>query len=122
MDRKEMNDEVVTDRPDIPANDLILAKEMADTLHRHYPGHMWAVNVQGEQGVADIRNMALSGEYGYRLRLVTNYSMSEFLERVKRAGGEILERYRLPRGRADFDQLMNLPRGRLGAIIGEHQR
>lgn len=118
-----MNDDVLmTDTPDIPANDLILAKEMADTLNRHYPHHLWAVNVDGAQGMADIRNLSLSGEYGYRLRTVTNYSMSEFLKRVVRAGGEILERFNLTRGGAKRDEIDSLQTNSMGRIIGDYSR
>jgi hypothetical protein len=117
-----MNDELTLDLPTLSANDLILAKEMADALHAHYPGHMWAVTVQGAQGVADIRNFGLSGRYGYRLRLVDNYSFSDYKARVIRAGGEILERYRVPRGQACQDILAALPTTFAGATIGDLAR
>ncbi len=113
-----MND-LTTETPDIPANDLILAKDMADTLNRHYPGHLWAVNVDGKQGMADIRNLGLSGTWGYRLRLVANYSASEFLKRVVSAGGEILERFRLRRGAADNAAIAALP-SPLGITAGDY--
>lgn len=113
---------ITTEAPDIPANDLVLAKEMADTLHRKYPGYMWAVAVQGDQGIADIRNLTLSGDYGYRLLLTKMYSMSEFLARVTRAGGEILERYRLSRGAANEKQIQELPRNWRGEILGDKTR
>lgn len=116
------SDVLMTDSPDIPANDLIMAKNMADSLNKHYPGHLWAVNVNGEQGMAYIRNLALSGEYGYQLRIVANYSVSEFLKRVVNAGGEILERFRLTRGGADRDEIDSLPVNQLGRIIGDYSR
>lgn len=116
-----MIDDVTTDTPDLPANDLILAKDMADTLNTHYPGHLWAVNVDGKQGMADIRNLALSGTWGYRLRTVTNYSASEFKKRVVRAGGEILERFKLRRGSADDAAIASLPE-HLGRTVGDYSR
>jgi hypothetical protein len=119
VDNDVTDDDIVTDTPTIPANDLVLAKSMADTLHSHYPGHLWAVTVNGAQGVADIRNLALSGNWGFRLILVGNYSISEFLDRVKRAGGEILERYNLARGRLNLDALANLKTDRLGRTVGD---
>lgn len=30
------------------ALDYLMAKNIAETLHAHYPGHLWAVNVIGE--------------------------------------------------------------------------
>lgn len=84
---------------DTGANDMVLAKEIADILHRHYPGHLWAVNVDGRNGVANIRDLLLSGQWGYVLKLTTVFSASEFGRDVVRAGGEILERFRVERGR-----------------------
>lgn len=90
------------------ANDMILAKEIADTLNSHYPGHLWGVNVQGEQGVADIFDLMVSGEMGYRIKLVNMYSASQLKRNVIQAGGEILERFRLARGRFDESQYVLL--------------
>ena len=80
------------------ANDMILAKEIADTLTQHYGGWAWAVHVDGKNGVASIRNVQLSGTWGYVLKLVNMYSASDFRKDVVRAGGEILERFGVIRG------------------------
>lgn len=101
-------DEMVTDNPQGRANDILMAKDMAEALHAHYPGHLWAVQVDGETGMADVRNLALSGTWGFRLRLPAIYSASEFKRRVVMAGGELLERYRLKRGRLNEDQYNQL--------------
>lgn len=93
---------------DTSANDMILAKEIGDTLHNHYPGHLWAVEVDGKNGVANIRDLLVSGRMGYLLKLTTMYSASEFKRDVIRAGGEILERYRLRRGAFDEAQYTGL--------------
>jgi hypothetical protein len=90
------------------ANDMILAKEIADALNSHYPGHLWAVNVDGPNGVANIRDLLLSGQMGYVLKLVNIFSASDFRRDVVRAGGEILERYRMTRGRLDEGQYAGL--------------
>lgn len=78
--------------------DYLLAKDIGDTLHNHYPGHLWAIEVDGPNGVAHIRDLLVSGRMGYTLKLVNMYSYSDFKKDVIRAGGEILERYRLSRG------------------------
>lgn len=114
--------DMTTDTPNLPANDLLIAKEMADALHTAYPGHLWAVQVQGDQGVATVRNLALVGNWGFILHLPTIYSASEYKKRVVRGGGEILERYRLRRGRADFDAIDALPTDRLGNTIGDKSK
>lgn len=71
--------------------DMILAKRAADKLHNHYPGHLWAVNVNSEGGVMVVKNMNVSFLYGYVLHLTTVYA-DPGLRCVMRAGGEILER------------------------------
>lgn len=93
----------------INANDLVMSKGMADALHRHYPGHLWAVTCEGEKGIATVRDLMLSGTYGVILKLPAIYSASAFEKEVMRAGGEILERYRLKRGAVDHAQYANLP-------------
>lgn len=93
----------------LDANDYVMAKNMAEALHRVYPNQLWAVTCEGKKGIATIRNMYLSGNYGFVLRLPTIYSGSDFERRVIMAGGEILERYRLKRGKFDQAQYANLP-------------
>ncbi len=93
----------------IDANDLLLAKQIADVLMRHYPGHAWMVNVDGKQGVANIKNGLMSGLYGYRLLLPQLISATDLDHRVMKAGGEILERFNTPRGRFDGEQWAGLP-------------
>lgn len=99
---------LVTDAPQLAANDFVMAREIAETLHKHYPGHLWAVTCQGDQGIATIRNLSLSGNWGFILHLPKIYSASEFGVRVVRGGGELLERYRVSRGRARHDELAAL--------------
>lgn len=120
-----MNDERMaeaTETPDIPANDLIWAKEMADALNAAYPGHLWAVNVNGAGGVADIYNFSLSGNWGFRIKLPQVYSMSDFRKQVIRGGGEMLERFRLSRGAADHDAIADLKMDIKGRVAGDYSR
>ena len=49
--------------------DLEIAKQMTVVLDRHYPGHMWAVNVDSAGGVATVKNFRLSGQWGFVLKL-----------------------------------------------------
>lgn len=77
------------------ANEEILAKNAADMLNRHYPGHLWAVHVNTEQGVLVIKNFAMSFRYGYILHL---NKLDADLKKVLRAGGEYLERAKMKRG------------------------
>lgn len=111
--------EIVTDNPVGHAADIGLAKQMAEALHQAYPGHLWAVTCDGRTGMADIRNLALSGQWGFRLHIHRNYSASYWKHRVVMGGGELLERYRMRRGRFDEDAYNNLPVNRAGNIIGD---
>ena len=81
-----------------------LAKRVGDALNRWYPGYLWGVNV--EQGLVLVHNLTLSGNWGFVLK---EENISASLQEVMRAGGEILERYFLPRREIDEATLVNLP-------------
>lgn len=92
---------------DIDVNDLILAKNAADTLAKHYPHpHLWAVDVTG--GVMNIRNLLLSPIWGYRIAKPGDYTASELQRLVMMGAGEILERFHMARGRFDEAQYLAL--------------
>ena len=110
---------LATDAPALSANDFVMARHMADSLHRHYPGHLWAVTCDGDKGIATVRNLMLSGDWGFVLHLPAIYSASEWDKRVIRAGGEILERYRIARAGAarTMDQMLSRPTDFAGRIL-----
>lgn len=110
---------LITDKPDIALNDFLMARSMAEALHAAYPGHLWAVDCSGQTGMAHVRNLALSGNMGFSLHLRAIYSASEFKREVLRAGGEILERYRLARGRMDFAKFNTMPTDFAGRLIAD---
>lgn len=99
-----LDDSISTDSQSLA--DMLLAKHAADALDRAYPGHLWAVDVNG--GVLNIRNLLLSPVMGWRLRVPGVYSASELQHRVLIAGGEILERFGLARGRLRDNQYAGL--------------
>lgn len=103
------------------ALDMAQAKEYADALNTAYPGHLWAVNVQGAQGIVTIHNLMLSAKYGYLLHLDKRYSASEARKAAIMAGGEILERFKVRRGRMDEAKMADLPTDFAGRVIGELQ-
>ena len=98
---------IVTDAPQVAINDLVMAKQMADDLHTAYPGHLWAVAI--DKSFLDVRNLYLSGNWGFRLSIPQMYSSSDWDKKVLRAGGEILERYRQRRAHADDAAIDALP-------------
>lgn len=77
--------------------EMSMAKEIAETLHATYPGHLWAVTVRS--GVAIIKDLFVSSLWGYILKLKDiQHDAGARTKAVKLAGGEILERARLERG------------------------
>ena len=77
--------------------DLGLAKDIAETLHQTYPGHLWAVSVKG--GAVFIKNLYISDKFG----MVLHYNnikgdAGARKKRVINAAGEFLERARMKRG------------------------
>ena len=99
--------------------DQTIAQHIAETLHRSYPGHLWAVKASVEQGVVYIHNLNLSSQYGIVLhcdKLVKDRHMTL----VKQAGGELLERYRVERKRltrTGQDELDQRPTGLRGDMV-----
>ena len=67
----------LTSDPSVAANEMVIARDMADILHNAYPKHIWAVNVDRAGGVAHVRNLALSGQWGFVIKLPDVYSASE---------------------------------------------
>ena len=90
---------------DIYAADQAIARQVAETLDKHYPGHAWAVQASVEQGIVTVRNLNLSGEMGFILHMDDMHHDPD-MKLTVRAGGELLERYRVRRGEfraADLD-------------------
>ncbi|MEN6440933.1 MAG: hypothetical protein ABFD97_20375 [Syntrophobacter sp.] len=84
-------------------SDVMLGAEAHRILSRHYPEHEWYVGVDSEGGMMLIFALNISSRWGYRLKLARVY-MDPDLKCVMRAGGEILERAAMVRGRWDEDQ------------------
>lgn len=109
----------LTGAPEVAALDLNMAKEMAETLHAAYPGHLWAVTCEGDKGIATVRNLYLSGNWGFVLKLADLSTSSDWRRKVILAGGELLERYKLRRGAANQSELADLKMDFAGRIIGD---
>lgn len=88
----------LTGNPNVETLDYLTARQMAETLHKHYPGHLWAVTCEGLKGIATVRNLRLSGNWGFIIKL-RDLNADPGMKEVIRAGGELLERYRVARGR-----------------------
>lgn len=77
------------------AASAILAKNSLATLEKHYPGWGWTVEVDDRQGIMVVRvGRIATGKWGFLLHI---RKVDPEGKAVMRAGGEILERYRLHR-------------------------
>lgn len=101
-------------------NDMLMAKQVAETLMRHYPSpHLWAVTCEGRTGIITIKNLLLSGTWGYVLHIPKVYSASALADAAMRAGGEILERFGMRRGQFNEAYYAALKTNRAGDILFE---
>lgn len=100
---------MTNDTPEMPTPaEQFVAMRIAQLLQAKYPGHLWGVHVK--RSVATIHNMALSGSHGYLLHMDKFRTEDDFNNKVIRAGGEILERFAVSRGKVRADELLNLKR------------
>lgn len=95
------------------AADLELAKKIYDILDKHYSGHPWGVwaDHREKNGTCDIKLFYPDAKgqiwhYGYKLHI--GKCDTPFLKKkVVKAGGELLERYGLPRERANINSALD---------------
>lgn len=81
---------------DFDAANERLCRVIGEKLAQHYPGHPWAVFAEIEHGIAKI---ALQGftQWPYVIKIST-LKADPGLRIVVKAGGELLERLKMPRG------------------------
>lgn len=75
---------------------LHLCEQVAEALEEHYPGWEWAVYPQGV-GCVIVQSRKMLGRWGFDLRPGKAYSASMWKREAIMAGGELLERYGMPR-------------------------
>lgn len=90
---------LLTEQDDI--RDVSLCKDIGETLHKHYPDHLWAVMVQG--GTIVIQNLNISTRMGMRFPISKYYADPGNKEVIRKAG-ELLERAHMFRGAYDGEQ------------------
>jgi len=76
---------------------MVLAKDISEKLEAHYPGHLWAIHVNSEQGVVVIKNYSISYIYGYLLHLKA-VQQDPGRKLCIMGAGEVLERAKMRRG------------------------
>ncbi len=98
--------------------DLANAKWMMEVLQRHYPGHLWSTKYDGRQKMAYLSIPFLMGINKYwAINLVTD-QLTEGL--LMRAGGELLERYGLPRSRFELTPFLEA-RQKHSILVDRHR-
>jgi len=75
-----------------------LTKDTADKLEKNFPGWLWCIDPDENAGMMYIFSLRLSGEYGYKLK-IKDIQDDETRKFAIMAGGEILERYGIRRGK-----------------------
>ena len=96
-------------------NRAVLAGNALATLERHYPDWGWQVGVDDIGGVMHVRATAIpSGRWGFLLKLkrVDPEGLA-----VMRAGGELLERYRLRRAARKPGETQMIIRDAMGRAV-----
>ena len=87
---------------EIHRREMNVAKHVMDQLHRSYPNHPWAVRVDGK-GLYKAVMVKLPAimrprdQYVLPMAALLNGTIADFARMVDKAGGEILERYKIPR-------------------------
>jgi len=90
-----------------------LVKNVADTLEKHYPGHLWAVGPSNDYSMLAIWNEALSMRYGMWIRIE---DIDPEYKNIMRWAGELLERANVSRGAANEEELASLERNTIGEV------
>lgn len=80
---------------------------VTDELLKHYPGHRWFVEAGSEAGTVTIKlfypdKLGRVSRCGVLIHL-NSLKTREGLKKIMRLGGELLERFGLPRSRAPED-------------------
>lgn len=108
-----------TDDAKIAKLEMWIAKNIGDTLVRHYPNREWGIRVDIEGQMVILTCDSVSVEKGYYIKMVGR-NIHDLQEKAKSAAGEILERHGITRGRVvDEDIFETLPRDRGDNVITE---
>ncbi|HWW46305.1 MAG TPA: hypothetical protein VNZ94_00500 [Xanthobacteraceae bacterium] len=83
--------------------DMMVAKAMQRVLTAHYRGHFWETYCSRKDGIAWITIPLLLGNWKWVFKLSEDITP----EMIIRAGGEILERFNIPRSGLDLPAFLN---------------
>ena len=96
--RLKVGNEAVSDDPATLALELRLAKSLVDTVLAEYPGYVWGVEVNFAGKVATLKlPYLMQSSHCYCIHLDSVTSFPDMQKIMRKAGGELLERFRLDR-------------------------
>jgi hypothetical protein len=101
---------------DVKAGLKILAKDGMALLQQHYPGWTWAIQINQFGRMMNIFCLELHLTWGYTIRIMEAEHDPTRAIFIK-AGGEILERFKMPRAGIDYARLMLMKRDSRGQGI-----
>ena len=100
-----MSDIIVEQGDKDEALDLYKARQVGETLAKHYPGHPWVVSFQGRVLVVRhheinefVRTHLGRDGFGFVLHHLRSYSATQLAHDAMIAGGQMLEAFGIPRG------------------------
>lgn len=95
--------------------EIRLARFCKSILDRHYPGYIWHVDVDFATELAKISLPVIMPSYQSFVVPLSKIAPSpqEGERAVMRAGAEILERFKLPRGPINFDRFQEVRKAQL---------
>lgn len=108
------SDTEVADDP-YRASDQAIADNMMKWLRREYPGHLWGVVVDQAQGIAKFNIPILMG---FDMWWTINLKKTDIVEGMAAGAGQILERYRLTRGRFNLTEFLEARAQHSRLVIG----
>lgn len=88
-------------------HDQQLAERIGLVLHNHYRGHFWKVHVDSAQGVAMIKLAVLMGDTEWFIIKLRDLFSDPDMKCVMRAGGNLLERHKMPRSTIDMGAFLS---------------
>ena len=102
--RYESPDEGITRETDDKIGaEMEIAKNITEILQHFYPGHFWMVHVDARQGIAYLKIPTLMPKsHCYNIHLHRVSGPNDLARVVKQFGGEILERFNIPRSGIDI--------------------
>lgn len=84
-----------------------MSKAVYEVLLGQYPGHVWEVTCDWRQGGVQIRlGVLMTGSHCYWVRFNDVTGPTELRKRVIEAGGNLLERFRMPRSTFDLSRFL----------------